>query len=128
MLSCANWSLRDPGYKMVLSPESQGQSPPWRLTLLLWEGAQRSGAQLCLLAEDEGPKGPCPRSFVASGTHMLSYMDWSLRDQGFKMVLSPESQGQSPLWRPTLLSDPKILGMLGCLWHGESSEECGTVC
>ena len=36
------------------------------------EGAQRSGAQLCLLAEDEGPKGPCPRSSVASVAHMSS--------------------------------------------------------
>jgi hypothetical protein len=30
------------------------------------EGAQKSGSQGCLLAEDEGPKGPCPRSSVAS--------------------------------------------------------------
>ena len=36
------------------------------------EGAQRSGAQLCLLAEDEGLKGPCPRSSVASIAHVLS--------------------------------------------------------
>jgi hypothetical protein len=28
------------------------------------------------------------------------------------MVLSPESWGQSTLWRVTLLSDPKILGVL----------------
>jgi hypothetical protein len=27
--------LRDPGHKMALSPESWGQSPLWRLTLLL---------------------------------------------------------------------------------------------
>ena len=52
-------------------------------------------------------------------------MDWSLRDPGYKMVLSPESQGQSPLWRPTLLSDPKILGVLGHLQHGESSGDLG---
>jgi hypothetical protein len=30
-------------------------------------------------------------------------VDWSLRDLGYKMVLSPESWGQSPLWRLTLL-------------------------
>ena len=36
------------------------------------EGALGSGSQLCLLAEDEGPKGPCPRSSVASAVHMLS--------------------------------------------------------
>jgi hypothetical protein len=81
--------------------------------------------QLCLLAEDEGPKGPCPRSSVASAAHVLSCMDWSLRDPGYKMALSPESRGQSPLWRPTLLSDPKILGVLGRLQCGESSGDCG---
>ena len=36
------------------------------------ECAQGSGSQLCLLAEDEGPKGPCPRSSVASVAHMPS--------------------------------------------------------
>jgi hypothetical protein len=30
------------------------------------ESAWGPGSQLCLLAEDESPKGPCPRSFVAS--------------------------------------------------------------
>jgi hypothetical protein len=41
------------------------------------EGVQRSGSQLCLLAEDEGPKGLCPRSSVASATHVFSLVDWS---------------------------------------------------
>ena len=85
------------------------------------EGAQRSGAQIHLLVEDEGPKGPCPRSSVASVTHMVSHLHWSLRGAGYKMALSPESRGQCPLWRLTLLSDPKILGVLGLLWLGESS-------
>ena len=74
------------------------------------EGAQRSGAQIHLLAEDEGPKGPCPRSSVASVAHALSWADWSLRDSGYKMTLLPDSQCQRPLWRPSLLSDPKIPG------------------
>jgi hypothetical protein len=91
------------------------------------EGAQRSGFQLCLLAEDEGLKGPCPRSSVASAAHALSCADWSLRDPGYKMVFSPESQSQSPLWRLTLLSDPKILRVLGRLQRGESSGELGTI-
>jgi hypothetical protein len=60
------------------------------------EGAQRSGAQIYFLAEDEGPKGPCPRSSVASAAHVLSCLDLSLRDPGYKMALSPESWGQSP--------------------------------
>ena len=92
------------------------------------EGAQRSGAQIHLLAEDEGPKGPCPRSSVASVAHALSWADWSLRDSGYKMTLLPDSQCQRPLWRPSLLSDPKILGVLGGLLNGESSGDRGTVC
>ena len=73
-------------------------------------------------------KGPCPRSSVVSAAHAVSCVDWSLSDLGYKMVLSPESQGQSPLWKPTLLSDPKILGVLGCLMHGESSGALGIIC
>jgi hypothetical protein len=49
------------------------------------EDAQRSGAQLCLLAEDEGPKGSCPRSSVASEACVLSWVDWSLRDLEYKI-------------------------------------------
>ena len=49
------------------------------------EGMQRSGSQLCLLSEDEGLEGPCPRSSVASVAHILSCMDWSLRDPGNKI-------------------------------------------
>ena len=41
------------------------------------EVVQGSGSQLCLLAEDEGLKGPCPRNSVASATHMLSSIDRS---------------------------------------------------
>jgi hypothetical protein len=36
------------------------------------EGVQGSGSQLSLLSEAEGPKWPCPRSSVASVSHMLS--------------------------------------------------------
>ena len=43
------------------------------------------------------------------------------------MVLSPGSQGQSPLWRPTILSDPKILGVLGYLQCGEFSGDHVTI-
>jgi hypothetical protein len=39
----------------------------------------------------------------------------------------PESQSQSPLWRPTLLSDPMILGVLGYLCHVETSGDHGSV-
>ena len=40
------------------------------------EGVQESGFQLCLLAEDEGLKGPCPRSSVASAAHVLFCINW----------------------------------------------------
>jgi hypothetical protein len=56
------------------------------------EDAQRSAVQLCLLAEDEGPKGPCSRRSVASAAHLLSCLDWSLRDLGYNMEISPESR------------------------------------
>jgi hypothetical protein len=36
------------------------------------EAAQGPGSQLCLLAEDEDLKGPCPRSFVASVAQVFS--------------------------------------------------------
>ena len=36
------------------------------------EGAQGSGSDLHLVAEDEGLKGPCPRSSVASVAQVLS--------------------------------------------------------
>jgi hypothetical protein len=91
------------------------------------EVAQSSGAQLSLLVEDEGLKQPCPRSSVASATRVLSCEDWSLKDLEYKMGLSPESQSQSPLWRPTLLSDPMILGVLGCLRCGESFGDHGII-
>jgi hypothetical protein len=75
--------------------------------------------EVWLYADDEGPKGPCPRSSVASANHKQQRTGlWETWDS---RCCSPESQDQSPLWRPTLLSDPKILGVLGCLWHGESS-------
>ena len=51
----------------------------------------------------------------------FSWSDWSLRDLGYKMVLSPETWGQSPLWKSTLLSDYSILGVLGSLQPGKSS-------
>jgi hypothetical protein len=58
-------------------------------------------------------------------SHELSCADWYLKDAGYKMVFSPESQGQSSFWRWTLLSDLKILGVLVLLWHAESSWTLG---
>jgi hypothetical protein len=43
------------------------------------------------------------------------------------MALSLESRGQKPLWRLTLLSDPKILDVLGRLRLEESSGDRGTI-
>ena len=70
-------------------PESWGQSPPVGRLFSGKEGAQGSGSQLCLLAEDEGPKGPCPRSSVASVTHVLS------SDQEVLGVLGVLQRGES---------------------------------
>ena len=54
------------------------------------EGEQRCGAQLCLLAEDEAPKRPCPSSSVGFEACELSCMDWSLSDPRYKILLSPQ--------------------------------------
>jgi hypothetical protein len=51
------------------------------------EGAQRSGVQTCLLAEDVGPRA-CPRRCVASAVCMLTSTDWSPRDPEHKMAPS----------------------------------------
>ena len=77
--------------------------------------------------KEEGPKGPSPESFLVSVALVLSCANWSLRVPGYKMVLSPESRDQSPVCRTTLLSDSKILGVIGSLQHVESSEDSGTV-
>jgi hypothetical protein len=53
------------------------------------EGAQRSGIQTCLLAEDKGPKQVLSQNCVASGVRTLTCADRSLRDQGYKMSPSP---------------------------------------
>jgi hypothetical protein len=53
------------------------------------ESTGRSGSQLCLLAEDEGPMGHCPISYVASAVGLPSCTDCSLRDPGEKIAISP---------------------------------------
>jgi hypothetical protein len=52
------------------------------------EGTQRSGAQICFLAEEEGQKVLCPRSSAASEAQALSCVVCFLRDQGYKLALS----------------------------------------
>ena len=67
--SGAQIHLMSPGVRVP--PPSPGQLSSGR------EGSQGSASQLCLLPEDEGPKGPCPRSSVASVAHVLFCVDWS---------------------------------------------------
>ena len=112
-----------------LSPESQCSEQSLQASCsLAGKMLQISGVQICLLVEDEGMSGLCPRRPVSSVASVLSCVDWSLRDLGYKMLLSPESWGQSPLWKSTLLRDPKFLGLLGHLLCGESSGDWGTIC
>jgi hypothetical protein len=89
---------------ILLAPVSIPGSPRDQSTLQasspLAGKVHRAGAQLCLLAEDEGPKGPCPRSSVATAAHVLSCEDWSLRDPGYKMAIpgsEPSLEADSPL-------------------------------
>jgi hypothetical protein len=67
------------------------------------QGAQRTGAQICLLAEYEGSKGSCTRSPFASVAHVLSSDDWLLRDPDTRWCSPPEYQCLSPCWRLTVL-------------------------
>jgi hypothetical protein len=58
------WETWDIRWWSLLSPGVTALSEGWLSSGR--EGVQRSGSQLCLLDEDEGPKDPCPRSSVAS--------------------------------------------------------------
>jgi hypothetical protein len=88
-----------------LSPESQwselfaGKLSSGR------EAAQRSGTQLCLLAEDECLKEPCLGSSVASVDTVLSCVDWSL---------TPRIQAGTLTWDPasdsSLFADSPLVG------------------
>jgi hypothetical protein len=101
-LSCDSVSLCQHSWESnsLLTPSAQ--STLCRPPLLLQESIQRFVSQLSLLDEDEGPKGSCPRSSLASVVQAHSWADWSLRDPGYKMVPSPVSWGQSPPWRLAL--------------------------
>jgi hypothetical protein len=68
MLSWAVRFLRDPGFKMVLSPGLMDRALPAGQLLSNKESVQSSGAQFWLLTEDVSWKGPCPRSYVDSAT------------------------------------------------------------
>ena len=95
-----------------------------------------SGSQLCLLAEDEGLKGPCPRSSVASAAHMLSCIDWSQwsQDSGcVRACLCPLTMllpAQDPLGFLELMlcsthQWSQGPGCARCLQSGESSGDLG---
>ena len=70
------------------------------------ESVQGSGSKLCLLDKDEGSRGPCPRSSVASVVHMIS------SDRKVLGVLGPCSV-ESPLGPSTPLArfTGKMLGL-----------------
>jgi hypothetical protein len=57
MLSCANWSLKDLGYKMVFLPGPAVRTLPGGQLSSGRESEQRSGALFFLLTDDVGPKG-----------------------------------------------------------------------
>jgi hypothetical protein len=87
------------------------------------EGAQRSGAHIHFLAEEEGQKGPLFKKLCCfCGPCALLYGLVSER---------PEIQGGDLTWVPGSEPSPeapKILDMLQRLWHGESSGDLRIVC
>jgi hypothetical protein len=78
-LTCTDWSLRDLGHKMAPSPALEVRVLPGGHLSSGGEGAWMSQSQ----------NGACPRSCVASAVCMFPCSDWSLRDLGHKMSLSP---------------------------------------
>jgi hypothetical protein len=83
------------------------------------EGAQRSGTQLCLLGEDEGPKGTLTKKLCCFCS--LCALLCRLISEGCRIqdgVLT-WSWGQSHPWRPTLLCQGKVnrgLGFSSASW------------
>jgi hypothetical protein len=82
------------------------------------EDAQRSGAQICLLAEDEGLKGPWPRSSVASVALELFCVDWSLRDWDTRWYshVIPGVRTLSGGWSPLVGKVLRGLGLSYVSW------------
>ena len=70
------------------------------------EGAQISGVQTCLLAEDEGPKQGVSQKLLASVGHTLTCADYSCRDPG--AMLAP----------PGALAKPSQVEWTPLLWQG----------
>lgn len=71
-LSCTDCSLWVPGYKMAFSPGPTDRILPGGHLSSGRTSTQRSGCLLCPLAEDEGSKGPCFRTYVVSAAHACS--------------------------------------------------------
>ena len=75
LISCREGAQNFGAQIYLLSPSVRALPGGWHSDGM--EGAQGSGSQCCLLSEDEGSKGPCPRSSVASAAHVLSCVGWS---------------------------------------------------
>jgi hypothetical protein len=72
----------------------------------------RSASWLKMMAYN----GACPRSYVASAIHRLSYADWPLRDPGYKIqVENVNSSTKSHMSHPVswfCADNLSIFGML----------------
>ena len=77
MLTCMDWSPRDPGHKMAPSPALVVRSLPGGHLSSGREGAQMSGAQNGVCPRSCFTS-TCPSSYVASVVHTLTCADWSL--------------------------------------------------
>jgi hypothetical protein len=117
--SCKEGAQKSGAQIHILSPRVRAL-PGGRLSFGE-EGAQGSGFQLCFLAEDEGPKGPCPRSFVALVAHMLSCVDWSQwsQDTGCSRACWVRAQDGEGLEPPEGIPATGLVGFLCCCscWH-----------
>jgi hypothetical protein len=73
-----------------LTPDSAGQASSPLAGKVHRDLELRSASLLKLKARNR----VCPRSYVASAVCMLSCEDWSLRDSGYKIALSPAPRSE----------------------------------
>jgi hypothetical protein len=104
---------------MALSPETWGQNPLWRPTLLSDRGCARVPKAWRVLLGTICPRWPGAGANPKESQPLVGQVS---------CVLVPAHTGHSRLfWNRCcvpLTSDPKVLGVRGCLRCGESSRDC----
>jgi len=109
VLCCADWSLRDPGYKVALSPAPVVRALHGRHLSSGGKSVQMSGAQFCFLAEDSGTKGALSQKLCCFCSKCALLPRLVSQRPGIQDGSLTCSGGQSPPWMPPLLWCEKSL-------------------